>query len=92
MKEWLSAEFKRLEIDYIIKDIHKTRCRSDEYESGAAHFIIKAGIPDVPHDFTILVPYPLWYLQKELNNGYKLVFRPKEGKYLQDSELDIRKF
>lgn len=91
LKEWLSEEFKRLEIEYTIKEIYKTRLRPNEYEAGAAHFIIRAGLLNSTFDFSVFVPYPLYYLQKELNNGYELIFKLKEGRYLADSELDIRK-
>lgn len=93
LKEWLQKEFDRLGIDLQVKAIHRTNCRPTEYESGAAYYILRVGEKDVESLFTIIVYvfYPLSYLQKELNNGHELFFQLKDGKFINESEINIRK-
>lgn len=90
LRQWLTDEFKRLEIDAEVNDCYCTRFAQHNYEAGAAHYILKFGNhPSISH--CIYVFYPRWYLNKELNNGYSLYLRLKDGRFLNDAQIDIRK-
>jgi len=93
LKDALQKEFDQLEVEWKADEIFRTYLRQSEYESGAAHYIINI-IPkngDATIKTQVYVFYPLYYLQKELNNGYELFWQPKDDKYISESELNIRK-
>lgn len=94
---WLKAKFQQLEIDFIPYEIHKTYCTSNQYEAGAAHFLINAHHKDSQPgqlDATILVPFPLREYQRYLNDGHVLVWEPRIetcGMFIDDSCITYRK-
>lgn len=94
LKETLQKEFDRLEIEWVAHEIHKTHFRQNDYESGAVHYIINIYPKKYANDKVraqVYIFYPIHYLQKELNEGYELYFKPRQERYLNESELDIRK-
>lgn len=89
LKEWLVKEFERLKIEYPIGEIYRTHCTQNQYECGAAYFIIKFG--EFPCLGSIFIFYPISYLQEELNNGYELFLELKSQYSLSDAQINIRK-
>lgn len=85
--------FKKLEIEVTAIDITKTYYRTNDYEGGAAHFIVTCGDAEgkpLPLPLRLNIYYPIWYLQKELNNGYELYLKLKDNNFLFGAEFDIR--
>jgi hypothetical protein len=89
LKEWLIKEFTRLEINTLVGEVERSNFTGNQYEAGAWWIRIAIGIkPCITH---LYIYYPLSYLQKELNNGYELFLDLKNGSYLNDAEINIRK-
>lgn len=92
LKDWLQGEFDRFEIDLKVVDAYRTRFISDDYEGGAAYIIFRVSNKDSTlYTTTVLCFYPIWELQEMINNGYKLIYRLKDNKYVSDSTIDIIK-
>lgn len=87
LKKWLQLEFCRLNIGLIVKKSYKTRLRQCEYECGAAHYILLAGVNNSPVDLTIYCFASRSELEDALNSGKKLKWRPRNREYINESEI-----
>lgn len=80
---------KRVEIDLDATEIYRTRYRSHEYEGGAAFFNVKLQVKESPHYVWVHIFYPLSYIQQELNNGSRILFKASRLGGIQDAEFDL---
>lgn len=90
LKKWLQGEFDRLEIKLTVKECYKTRFRGMDYEAGAAVYVWNVGSVDSRHDVQVLCHIPKHELQWALDTGKKLVWVPRDYKWVSDSTVSYR--
>jgi hypothetical protein len=90
LKKWLQGEFDRFEIKLTVKDCFKTRFRGQDYEAGAAVYILSVGNVDSKHDAQVFCHIPKNELQRALDMGKKLVWVPRDYQWVNDSTISYR--
>ncbi len=97
LTNWINAKMKELEIPYEVQAIDHTRLRSDDYEGGAAIYVVR--MKDIGYEgqewaMVYLIFSTMRQIEYNLNNGWRLYFNPKiiGGTYiLQDAEIGLTK-
>lgn len=89
LKNWLTEKFKELEIDHPVLDCHATRCTRNQYECGAAFYILRVGTVKV--NCTVYVFYSRRDLNELLNSGYELYFKLADPRTISEAEIYLRK-
>ena len=95
LTNWINAKMKELEIPLEVQSIEHTRLRSDDYEGGAAFYMVRMKeLEYIGNDWiiTYLIFHPMHQIESSLNAGWRLYFNPKiiGGSYiLQDAEIGL---
>lgn len=89
LKKWLQLEFKRLEIDIPVLECYKTRFRTQDYECGAAFYVFRIG--DKQGTASIYIFSNRGEIEEMIHSGYELYLKPKDGKYLNEAIVGLRK-
>lgn len=87
LKKWLQAKMDEHGIGLKVKSGYKTRFASKEYDNGAARWILKVGEDGSEYDATVYCLIDRPELEWALNSGRKLIWRLKDHKYIEESEI-----
>lgn len=91
IKDWVNEKFKQLEIlDFECYAVERTYFTQDQYESGACHLHINCKSISRDLRVTFLCFYSIWYLQKEVNNGYELYLKFDRLGLISNTTLELR--
>lgn len=93
LKKWLQGEFDRFEVKITVKECYKTRFRGQDYEAGAAVYVWNVGTPNSSNsspDAQVFCHIPKDELQWALNTGKKLIWVPRDYKWVSDSTVTYR--
>jgi hypothetical protein len=81
-----------VEADVRVTELYRTRYTIDQYEGGAAYFNLKIQSGDSPFYCWVHIFYPLKYIEHEINEGSRLIFKPKHNNVYMDGEFDISRY
>lgn len=96
--KWCNEQFEKLEIkEWVVTRVERTFHRPQDYENGAAHLLIffeRKALPKSPISHYFYCFYPIWYLQKAIDNGQEMYisFRTHSSQMMINGlEINLRK-
>ena len=89
LKKWLQDKFDQYDLKLIVKEGYRTRFREQDYEAGAAVYVFRVYGDDPNHCASVYCHLWPWEIEDCLKKGKKLVYKLRDGKYVQESEITV---
>lgn len=91
IKDWVNEKFKQLEIfDFECYEVSRTYFNQNDYECGACHLQIRCKRVETGESTTFFCFYPIWYIQKEINDGLELWLKFDRYNIVPNTTLELR--